>query len=703
MSLFACCGPPAAPEAHRLTQEEVKVLFQRCLKLNDGRLIVSGMFARADTVNINMRSYPKRLLQREVSRYKREHLTPGTALGELDHPSYASELFRALNLPNVSHQVLRVWWRGKELWGCIEVLPTPSGLLLWALYGRGAVLGVSSRSWASLVRGPGGACRVGDDMRLITFDFVVDPSNSGAFLAPLARRYRRRLPDQSRAVQLAHLGLGSCAMDAVPRLPAPSRVHEVLRHLRQQAAAAAEEAAAARRRQREEAAAAEEVAAARQRQQEEAAAAAEAAAAQQRQQEAEAAAAAAVAAAAEAAAARQQQQQEQQQQQGREQQQEQEVGKGDAALQGQGGVSSEQHHHHQQQQRQQQQQAEAVGEGQSDDESQEATAQRWQQSQPPQPCEEAAEGLGERRPEGQAADAGPGAEAGLHPLACGALQAPPAAAHAPGSVSVMAAAATRQHPPPQQEQQQQQQQPYKQAAAWSSGGGGGAPPAHPRKPAPRRPPAPPPPRGAAALPPLPPNAAFPGGALRVASHYKTLDDEWLPLDPNGRVLKAHLEGTAFKAHAFALSAVAQAAGRQPPAAPPGVQQRLAGRGQQQQQQQDAPGGGSAAAVGAQAPGLRRGAPGSSDSVQCAAAPRGGTPDPPAAPLLGRLAGRGQGRVEPAGGAGRASGGGGGGGGGGGPLLDPELEAAIGREAEATLQAWAALVEQWRAQVLGALL
>jgi hypothetical protein len=87
-------------------------------------------------------------------------------------------------------QVLRVWWRGKELWGCVEVLPTPSGLLLWHLYSQGIRIGVSSRSWASLVRTKSGGCLVGDDMKLITFDFVVDPSNRGAILLPLARRFK---------------------------------------------------------------------------------------------------------------------------------------------------------------------------------------------------------------------------------------------------------------------------------------------------------------------------------------------------------------------------------------------------------------------------------------------------------------------------------------------------------------------------------
>lgn len=33
-------------------------------------------------------------------------------------------------------QVLDVYWRGRELWGIMEVLPTPAGLLLWELYSK---------------------------------------------------------------------------------------------------------------------------------------------------------------------------------------------------------------------------------------------------------------------------------------------------------------------------------------------------------------------------------------------------------------------------------------------------------------------------------------------------------------------------------------------------------------------------------------
>lgn len=45
------------------------------------------------------------ILKREVNRFEEQHILRGTALGELDHPNYASRYFKCLNLPNASHQV----------------------------------------------------------------------------------------------------------------------------------------------------------------------------------------------------------------------------------------------------------------------------------------------------------------------------------------------------------------------------------------------------------------------------------------------------------------------------------------------------------------------------------------------------------------------------------------------------------------------
>jgi len=45
------------------------------------------------------------ILKREVAKFEVDHIHRGTALGELDHPNYASRYFKCMNLPNISHQV----------------------------------------------------------------------------------------------------------------------------------------------------------------------------------------------------------------------------------------------------------------------------------------------------------------------------------------------------------------------------------------------------------------------------------------------------------------------------------------------------------------------------------------------------------------------------------------------------------------------
>ncbi|MEW5308752.1 MAG: hypothetical protein WDW38_000686 [Sanguina aurantia] len=104
---FSCCFTPLVPKDHtELSRNELKSLYKRSVALNNGRLIVHGIFARADTRNNNKRVYPKHILKREVLKFEKEHVLNGTALGELDHPNYASRYFKFLNLPNISHQNL---------------------------------------------------------------------------------------------------------------------------------------------------------------------------------------------------------------------------------------------------------------------------------------------------------------------------------------------------------------------------------------------------------------------------------------------------------------------------------------------------------------------------------------------------------------------------------------------------------------------
>mgnify|MGYP001807032899 CR=1 FL=1 len=58
---------------------------------------------------------------------------------------------------------------------------------------------MSSRGWASLRSDPTSKCVfVDDDFELITFDFVTEPSTRGAYLAPVQKKYKRPVPDQSK-------------------------------------------------------------------------------------------------------------------------------------------------------------------------------------------------------------------------------------------------------------------------------------------------------------------------------------------------------------------------------------------------------------------------------------------------------------------------------------------------------------------------
>jgi len=150
---------------------------------NGGRLIVQGVLQRAEAKNHNGRVYPMETLMREAKKYNETYITERRALGELDHPDSS-----VVNLNNVSHNILEMAWRGKDLVGTVEVLPTPSGNILKALFQSGIKLGISSRGLGSVkevMREAGSAMEVQPDFELIAFDFVSNPSTAGAFLSPV--------------------------------------------------------------------------------------------------------------------------------------------------------------------------------------------------------------------------------------------------------------------------------------------------------------------------------------------------------------------------------------------------------------------------------------------------------------------------------------------------------------------------------------
>ena len=77
---------------------------------------------------------------------------------------------------------------------------------------------------------------VDGDFELITFDFVTEPSTVDAFLSPIQKRYGdggggrgALIPDQTKMVQIAHLGHGVCSMENILKLP---KVQALMAHIK---------------------------------------------------------------------------------------------------------------------------------------------------------------------------------------------------------------------------------------------------------------------------------------------------------------------------------------------------------------------------------------------------------------------------------------------------------------------------------------
>lgn len=145
-------------------------------KLQDG-IYLTGIIQMADTLNGNRRIYPKRLLEREMRIYEKL-IRESRAVGELDHPDRD-----IAHLKEASHMLEEYWWDndGKTVVGRLKVLRnTPNGKILEGLLDDGVRVGVSSRALGSLIQTPRGN-EVGDDLMLVCFDVVANPSTTGAF------------------------------------------------------------------------------------------------------------------------------------------------------------------------------------------------------------------------------------------------------------------------------------------------------------------------------------------------------------------------------------------------------------------------------------------------------------------------------------------------------------------------------------------
>jgi chromosome segregation ATPase len=143
-----------------------------------GLIRVKGEFGRVDAKNQNGRIYERRIMENAL-KLASEDLTKRRMLGELDHPAEGKT-----SLWRVSHLIedLKIREDGVIEGSCV-ILNTPGGKIMQALIEANAAVGISSRASGSVTR-RGDADYVNEDLRLKTFDFVVDPSVKTAY--PLA-------------------------------------------------------------------------------------------------------------------------------------------------------------------------------------------------------------------------------------------------------------------------------------------------------------------------------------------------------------------------------------------------------------------------------------------------------------------------------------------------------------------------------------
>jgi hypothetical protein len=147
---------------------------------NNGRLIVEGILQTCNQRNHNNRIYERDILEREVDEYIKSQIKENRALGELDHPDST-----IINLANVSHNIKEIWWNGDDVMGKIEILDTPAGKILTALFKAGILVGISSRGMGSVTQVDENTYSVNEDYKLLCWDFVSNPSTRNAFTRPI--------------------------------------------------------------------------------------------------------------------------------------------------------------------------------------------------------------------------------------------------------------------------------------------------------------------------------------------------------------------------------------------------------------------------------------------------------------------------------------------------------------------------------------
>lgn len=175
-----------------INMTENKMLKESIDNFNSGKahelpnpFVVSAVFQKYGIKNANGRIYPEDVLKREIEKYQ-TMIRDRRAILELEHPESAS-----INLERACGEVIELHWVGHTLVGKIEI-PITEGFRRFGICSSmadlvaqwivsGIKIGVSSRALGS-VEQKGDYLQVGNDLEIVTFDVVAQPSTNQAFI-----------------------------------------------------------------------------------------------------------------------------------------------------------------------------------------------------------------------------------------------------------------------------------------------------------------------------------------------------------------------------------------------------------------------------------------------------------------------------------------------------------------------------------------
>jgi len=156
-------------------EDEFEYIEEEVDRNAPANLYIKGPYMMAEGVNRNKRLYPLDELVREAKRYNEEMITPGRAMGELNHPTTAD-----VDLERACHIVTELTQDGNVFYGKSKVLSTPCGQIVRSLINDGVKVGMSSRALGTLEES--NEHNVVKNMKLVAIDCVADPSYPKAFV-----------------------------------------------------------------------------------------------------------------------------------------------------------------------------------------------------------------------------------------------------------------------------------------------------------------------------------------------------------------------------------------------------------------------------------------------------------------------------------------------------------------------------------------